>query len=150
MSLLDKWTPLLAYCVGLIATDGNLSKDGRHVDFTSKDIGLVEIIKTGFNSKSSIRKKHRGDGIKRYFRIQLADHKLYQQLLSMGLTPKKSLTLESLAIPDLFFADFLRGNLDGDGNITTYQDSKFPNSSSYTTRPIFLAFTENRRLPIYY
>ena len=32
-----KWTPELAYIVGLITTDGCLSSDGRHLTFTSCD-----------------------------------------------------------------------------------------------------------------
>lgn len=32
-----KWSPKIAYAVGLITTDGSLSKDGRHIDLTSKD-----------------------------------------------------------------------------------------------------------------
>ena len=32
-----EWTPHIAYCVGLIASDGSLSNDGRHVDLTSLD-----------------------------------------------------------------------------------------------------------------
>jgi len=32
-----KWSSEFAYALGLLATDGNLSPDGRHFDFTSKD-----------------------------------------------------------------------------------------------------------------
>ena len=42
---------------------------------------------------------------------------LYEQLIALGLTPRKSLTLGSLEIPDHGFRDFLRGVIDGDGNI---------------------------------
>jgi hypothetical protein len=31
------WSPGLAYVVGLIATDGSLGQDGRHLAMTSKD-----------------------------------------------------------------------------------------------------------------
>ena len=31
-----KWSSKFAYAMGLLATDGNLSKDERHIDFTSK------------------------------------------------------------------------------------------------------------------
>lgn len=31
------WSPEIAYAVGLLTTDGSLSIDGRHIDFTSKD-----------------------------------------------------------------------------------------------------------------
>jgi len=32
-----KWTPDLAYAVGLLVTDGNLSGDGRHITLRSKE-----------------------------------------------------------------------------------------------------------------
>ena len=38
-------------------------------------------------------------------------------LLSIGLIPRKSLTLGTLKIPDQYFVDFLRGLIDGDGCI---------------------------------
>lgn len=36
------WSQLFAYALGLLVTDGSLSKDGRHIIFTSKDRELVE------------------------------------------------------------------------------------------------------------
>ncbi len=49
-----QWSGNLAYAVGLIATDGNLSKDGRHMVFVSKDLQLVETFQKclGINKKS--------------------------------------------------------------------------------------------------
>ena len=44
-----KWTPEFAYAIGLLTTDGNLSKDGRHITFTSKDIQLVKTFKKYLN-----------------------------------------------------------------------------------------------------
>ncbi len=44
-----KWTANLAYAVGLITTDGCLSKDGRHIDLTSKDLEQCELSKTKLN-----------------------------------------------------------------------------------------------------
>ena len=35
--VLIKWSPHFAYAVGLLTADGCLSKDGRHLDLTSKD-----------------------------------------------------------------------------------------------------------------
>jgi hypothetical protein len=43
--------------------------------------------------------------------------------MQIGLTPRKSLTLGRLAVPDEYFADFLRGCIDGDGTILVYTDS---------------------------
>ena len=122
------WSPILSYGVGLIATDGNLSGDRRHIEFTSKDLELVEHVRDCFGPRNRICTKGRGDGVRRYFRIQIGSVHLYQWLCSLGLTARKSLTLGPLDIPDEFFADFLRGHLDGDGNITSYYDSVFPNA----------------------
>lgn len=40
-----RWSPALAYAIGLIATDGNLSGDGRHLTVTSKDRDLLETLR---------------------------------------------------------------------------------------------------------
>lgn len=122
------WSPTVAYCVGLIATDGCLYSDGRHIDFTSKDYELVEHVRQRFGPQNRICTKGRGGGPQRYFRIQLGNVQLYQWFCSLGLSPRKSLTLGALDVPDTVFADFLRGCLDGDGNLSVYWDSIFPNS----------------------
>lgn len=37
-----EWSDTMAHVVGLMATDGNLSRDGRHLAFDSGDIELIE------------------------------------------------------------------------------------------------------------
>ena len=128
------WSPTVAYCVGLITTDGCLSGDGRHVEFSSKDRELVEHVQACFGPTNRITPKARGDGIRWYHRVQMGKKDLYQWLQTVGLTPHKSLTLGPLNIPDEYFADFLRGHLDGDGTIMRYQDSVFPNSLRLSMR----------------
>ena len=44
----------------------------------------------------------------------------YKYLLSIGLTPRKSLTLGKIKLDQLYFPDFLRGVIDGDGSINTW------------------------------
>jgi hypothetical protein len=39
--LASTWTPERAYAVGLMATDGNLSRDGRHLTAISADPDLI-------------------------------------------------------------------------------------------------------------
>ena len=112
------WNPNFAYGVGLITTDGCLSSDRRHIEFTSKDLDLVESFKKCLNLKNKIGKKARGGStIKCYHRIQFGNVKLYGFLLSIGLSANKSKKLAYVRIPDNFFADFLRGVIDGDGCI---------------------------------
>jgi len=62
-----------------------------------------------------------GEKEKKYFRLQFGSRIFYDFLLSVGLTPAKSKTLRALRIPDAYFADFLRGCVDGDGNVHVYR-----------------------------
>ena len=97
-----KWTKGLAYVVGLITTDGSLSKDGRHIDFTSKDLDQIEAFKKIVHSKCKISTKRnsRGDAC---FRLQLGDVKFYRFLQSIGLHPNKSKTIKEVSVPDKYF-----------------------------------------------
>lgn len=124
-----KWTPQLAYAVGLIATDGYLSKDGRHIDFTSQDIEQVRTFKKCLGLKNiKIGLKTSGSSKKLYPRIQFGDINFYRWLQKIGLTTKKSLVLSSLNIPNKYFFDFLRGCFDGDGSMFAFWDKRWHSS----------------------
>ncbi|MEK7850229.1 MAG: hypothetical protein AAB213_05410 [Candidatus Omnitrophota bacterium] len=55
-----KWSKKLAYSVGLLVSDGNLSKDGRHIVFVSKDKDSVENFKFCLNLENRISVKDSG------------------------------------------------------------------------------------------
>lgn len=133
-----EWTPNLAYVVGLLTTDGNLSPDGRHINFTSKDVELTESVKSCLRLTNRIGRKSNGSASreKRYFVLQFGNVQLYRWLIRIGLRPRKSKTLGELRIPREIFRDFLRGHLDGDGSITTYTDyyNAFSNPNYIYTR----------------
>lgn len=113
-----EWSSKMAYVIGLLVTDGCLSIDGCHIDFTSKDLGMVEIFKKYLNLNNKIGKKTRSnEKEKKYFRVQFGDKNFYEFLLNIGLSPHKSKTIGPLKISDNYFPDFLRGCIDGDGNI---------------------------------
>lgn len=124
-----RWSCNLAYVIGLIVTDGSLSKDGRHIELTSKDKGQIETFSRILNLKNKIgykRSDYNPSGV--YYRIQFGNVRLYRFLIKIGLTPNKTKTIGQIEIPDKYFADFLRGHLDGDGYTTSYYDSVFKNS----------------------
>lgn len=117
------WSSNLAYAVGLLATDGNLSKDGRHINLRSSDIDLLEAFNASLNLKVVIRQSYNnGFAKKPSYRIQFSNVKLYRWLVTIGLFPAKTYTLGEINVPDEYFRDFLRGHLDGDGSITNYLD----------------------------
>lgn len=130
-----KWSVHFAYSIGLIVADGCLSKDGRHIAFTSIDIDQLETFKKclGIHTKTSI--KYSGGGTFAY-NTQFGDVLFYKFLLKIGLTPAKSKTLGKIKIPKKYFIDFFRGYFDGDGCSFSYQDKVFKNSFRF-----YISFT---------
>ncbi len=130
-----KWNPEFAYATGLLTTDGNLSKDGRHFEFTSKDIQLVRTFKRCMNLNGvKIGTKTSGFDDKKYPHIQFSNVKLYKELLKIGLMPNKSKRLKELKIPNEYFFDFLRGHFDGDGSCYSYWDKRWNSSFMFYTK----------------
>jgi len=140
-----RWSPNLAYAVGLIATDGNLSGDGRHLSVASKDRDLLETLRACLNISAAIRPQsggHGGAGL----RVQWGDRHFYDWLVGIGLTPAKSLTLRPLAIPDTVFVDFVRGCIDGDGSLVVYVDrSNTDKSERYVYERLYVTLVSASR-----
>jgi 6-phosphofructokinase len=126
----EEWRPDLAYAVGLIATDGCLSKDGLLIDLTSNDREQLLNFSKSVGVNFNIVSKWSGTGNKS-LRIQFKNRIFYDFLLSIGLTPKKSLTMGKLAIPSEYFYDFLRGCFDGDGTFYSYWDPRWKSSHMF-------------------
>lgn len=149
------WSSDFAYGIGLITSDGWLSSDQRHTGFVSKDKELIDKIKTALNITNKVHRTGRGGEIeKRYYGIHFGDKIFYQFLNSIGLTSAKSKTIKSVAIPDEFFPDFLRGLFDGDGTIYSYWDTRWPKSflfqvSFASASPDFIHWLKNRLSTLY-
>ncbi|PIR88684.1 MAG: hypothetical protein COU09_00905 [Candidatus Harrisonbacteria bacterium CG10_big_fil_rev_8_21_14_0_10_44_23] len=146
------WSPALAYAIGLIASDGNLSPDGRHINFTSKDIELVKLFKASLNLNNKIGRKSRGadPSNKKYFVVQFGDINFYEFLQTIGLMPAKSKILCNILVPDKYFIDFLRGCIDGDGNIGTFIHPQSKNAQLrirlFSASPKFLHWIKKKVL----
>lgn len=117
------WSSALAYAVGLITTDGSLSKDGRHIILTSTDLELIATFLRCLQKELAIKSVPISKiGKKKTYKVQISDVILYRWLKSIGLFPNKTLTLNQIDVPSKFLPDFLRGHLDGDGSIINYKD----------------------------
>ncbi len=129
-----KWSPEFTYAIGLITTDGNLSPDKRHINFTSKDLELIDNFQKSLKINLRIGKKSSSfQGIKKYYVVQIGDVQFYKFLLSIGLMPKKTKIVEVIKIPIKYFFDFLRGHLDGDGTFFSYWDPRWKSSFMFYT-----------------
>ena len=146
------WNKQTAYSVGLIASDGCLLNDGRHIDLTSNDEKLLNTFSGTLGKKLKIGQKKNSNGGQSY-RVQFSDVAYYDFLLNAGLTPRKSHTIHKINVPDEYYKDFLRGVFDGDGTVYGYFDTRWPNSFMYYTSITsasiyFLEFlrSQNKRL----
>jgi len=117
----------MAYAVGLMATDGHLSIDGRHLDLTSKDVEQLDNFKKCLNISTKISWKSSGYR-RKCPHVQFSDVKFYRWLQSIGIEQKKTKTIGEVKIPKKYFFDFLRGSFDGDGCVYAYYDSRWVNS----------------------
>ncbi len=124
-----KWSANFAYAIGLIVTDGNLSPDGRHINFTSKEIDQINNYQEALNVNCHIGLKSNGlQKEKKYFVVQFGDILFYNFLMTIGITPAKSRTIKEIKVPKKYFFDFLRGHLDGDGCFYSYWDPRWRSS----------------------
>lgn len=136
-----RWTTELAYAVGLLATDGCLSSDGRHIELTSQDRDQLQTFAGILSLTNRITTKISSYSKRLCTRIQFGNVQLYKFLLSIGLSPNKSLTLGELNIPNEYFPDFLRGVLDGDGCIKSYVDRyNFYKNRNYKNIRLYTCF----------
>lgn len=108
------WTPVLAYAVGLIATDGCLSITGNSVTVVSGDVELLETFKKCVPRAGRIG-RHGANA----WHVSISSVLFYRWLESIGLSRRKSLTIGAISVPDAYFLDLARGLLDGDGSVTT-------------------------------
>ena len=75
-----KWSPRFAYAIGLIATDGCLLNEGRHIDLSSKDREMLINYKRCLNIGNKISYKN-SLSKKAGLRVQLGDVLFYRFLL---------------------------------------------------------------------
>jgi len=126
------WSENFAYAIGLITSDGCLSKDRRHFWLSSKDLELIENFKKSLSLKNKIGKYARGgEKEKRYFYINFGDVYFYKFLNKIGLMSAKSKIIQAVKVPRKYFPDFLRGLFDGDGTFYTFWDKRWARSFSF-------------------
>jgi hypothetical protein len=124
------WSPIFAYIVGLIASDGNLQQNSNEVRLASTDRELIEFYCRGLGLRPHdvpaeawgdsnavgvhVRTEQRAH-YKKQYHIIFSDYVYRARLEAIGLTPSKSNTIGPLRVPDEYLQDFLRGEFDGDG-----------------------------------
>ena len=126
------WTLEMSYVLGFVTADGSLEDAsylrGKYLRICSSDIEILQKIKGAMDSEHTIvtiKPKElllRGKKYisKEKYMLRIGSHEIYNDLFGLGITPRKSNTINLPKIPSEFMAEFLRGYLDGDGCINIY------------------------------
>lgn len=115
------WSPEMAYVLGFFAADGSMVRNrrGAHcIEFKITDQDLLESIRLTLGSNHTIAcLKRSKEKWKPQFRLQIGNKTMFEDLLSLGMTQSKSLTLCMPDVPKKYLSHFVRGYFDGDGNV---------------------------------
>ncbi len=116
------WSPEMAYVLGYFSADGSIainSGGSKYIHFDSTDKSLLEKVKALMNSRHRIESKAKGPSNKKdIYRLQIGSKEIYEDLLKLGFTRNKALSMRLPKIPVKYLRHFIRGNFDGDGSVS--------------------------------
>ena len=107
-----------AYWLGFLYADGAVGSTRNSVELSLKSSDIKHLEKFRDFLNFSIDKHIYQDNIR--CRICVTNKHLKESLISLGCTPKKSLTItfpSEQQVPKEFQKDFIRGYIDGDGSV---------------------------------
>lgn len=111
-----KWSPEMAYILGLIVTDGGIiwNKKGKkweRFEFSSKDKEILMKINKVLSSTYPIRKRET------CYVLRISRAKMVKDLVKLGIDKNKTKTVSFPKVPREHLSHFVRGLIDGDGCI---------------------------------
>lgn len=122
------WAPNMAYVLGFIYADGAVedcreSSRTCYLVLSNNDLDLLNDMSRAMSAEKSVQireprlTKIKGKEYlcKTSYVVRIGNKKIYEDLIQLGLCPRKSLVIQLPEIPDQYFSCFLRGYFDGDG-----------------------------------
>lgn len=127
------WSPKMAYVLGFMFADGSLldtnsSSRTYYLLFSNNDLDLLNKIRKTLSSEHKIyvrpprvmehtEKKYIS---KTSYLLKFGNKSMYDDLLDLGMTHRKSNSMHLPKVPMRLFSYFLRGYFDGDGCVNIY------------------------------
>lgn len=117
-----------SYLLGLIFADGNIAWDTEKgyysviITASEKDKAHLEKLRLMISSTKPLLYSPKTKS----YRLVVNSKRLCKKLMEYGLTPRKSLTVEFPEIPADQLKHFLRGVIDGDGNVRYVERKRSP------------------------
>lgn len=116
----------MGYVLGYIVADGCITNDRTRkknpftFNITSVDKDHLLDIKRALGSEYKLSTKKNGHGGTAY-QIQMRNRILCEDLMRLGVVPRKTYRLQPMKVPEKYFSDFVRGFFDGDGTVYLYK-----------------------------
>lgn len=107
-----RWSPEMAYVLGLVLTDGCVYKNTLSI--SQKDPYILEKVNDVMESTYPIRKR-RNNGNSYINTLSIYRKSIVDDLSKYGIVGNKSLTVDFPNVPDKYLSHFIRGVIDGDG-----------------------------------
>ncbi len=124
----SSWSTEMAYVLGLIITDGCVTDLGT-ISLSMNDREVLEKVKIAMKSDHPITSSKHQPGL---YHFRFARERLVNDLVKLGIGPRKSLTVKFPPIPETYTADFIRGVFDGDGSVFFGEDAlKYPINTKF-------------------
>lgn len=138
----------MAYVLGYVSADGALidahnSSRTQYLGITSKDSSILHKINQALGCSKPLYRRlpcvTKYPGGKTYkssltYTLRIGNMVIFNDLIRLGLTPRKSFSLKLPKLPPRYFAHFLRGYFDGDGCLAL---SKPPKRRAYRVQLVF-------------
>lgn len=121
-------SPDMAYVLGYISADGNVSWDIAK-GYNSLTITAAEKDKNHLGKMRKLLKSTKpllyGRSTKSY-RLIVNSKQICQDLMKFGIIPRKSLVIKFPNLPDEYLKDYIRGCIDGDGSLRYFKRPRSP------------------------
>lgn len=116
----DSWSEPMAYILGYIYADGNISRDRCRFKISSKDLDHLTKIRDYMECDMLLKCKYNKYGS--WYDLTVSRLHITNRLRELGVIPNKSLTMAYPEIPDQYMSHFIRGYFDGDGSVYKYKN----------------------------
>jgi len=118
INFFSTWSREMAYVLGLLFADGSIKKTrgvfrGVVILLKREDEQVVYNLKTLLNSERPVLIVRNGDAVE----FGISNTCLANQLIELGLKPRKTYSCDFPYIPQEYVSHFIRGYFDGDGHI---------------------------------
>ena len=128
------WSSDMAYILGFVVADGSIIKRRNGInsyifDITSKDKNILQKIKYILKSEHTIGIKYNSLKMS-YNHLTICNREICEDLMGLGICPRKTYNLEPIKVPETYFADYVRGFFDRDGTVYIYDVNKSPQIKS--------------------